>query len=247
VTNQVEIIAKRIDDVETRNSKKFKHSNSTKSISTLNNTLYDEDESGFKNISEFKINEIHSDLNEWKKDIEKSIEKISEKVASYNSNVLINILERRINDMNNDISKIKKIVEENLDNSTILKKNYDKFDKSERLVNDLSSQIASIKNSNLQYQSEMLKNFNDVKEKILSHEVICEQFDKFERNTNKKIEILNYEYNKINNSLKEKDEDKINIFEKISDIEEKTISDIIKLNNKSKEDTQRIESKFEIK
>lgn len=130
----------------------------------------------------------NSEMIEWKKDIEKSIETISAKVAANNNNVLVNLLEKRINDTNNEVTKLKKAFDDNVDNTNIIKRNIDKFDRTEKLISGLLTQISEMKNHNLKWQAEFLKSLNDFNEKLVLQESSMEQHESFERIVQKKIE-----------------------------------------------------------
>jgi hypothetical protein len=240
VSSQIELLTKRLDEND-KNSKAFKKSSSTKSFST-SNTLFDESEDGIKHVTEFKISEPAEQ--EWRKEIEKSIERISEKVASNNSNILVSVLEKRVNEINNDNAKLKKSFAEYLENSNLSKKNFEKFEKSEKVLQELILQVSAVKNSNYQYQTDILKNINEVNEKLISQQLMWEQFENFETKTNNFIEIFNSEVNKMNVTLRSLNESRNNLNDRLTTYEEKSLPEIIKSCGKLKDDIVKIEGKL---
>lgn len=259
MANQNDVLIKRIDDLESRNSRKFQNSNSVKSFSTLNNTL--------NTLNENEIDELTSpnmqanitpsmqknnnvDFTEWKRDIEKSIEKISERVAGSNSNVLVSLLEKRVNDMNNELAKLKKNFDENVDSTNIIKKNVEKFDRTEKLIGELLTQISTMKSNATKWNSDFLKSLNDFDAKIASQENIIEQFEKFEKITNKRIDQINNEYKNLHNTLSIREntsEDRLNL--KIKSLEDTVnylTNENIKISHKLREEVIKNESIYKI-
>jgi hypothetical protein len=237
VTNELDLLNKRLNESE--KLKGYNKSNSARSLSTSNTLLDEIDDINIKNVSEFKVNE-QTEI-DWKREIERSIERISEKIASNNSNVLVAVLEKRLNEMYNDNAKLKKAFENFLENSSVVKKNSDKYDKSEKVVQELISQISAMKNSNLQYQTDFLKNLNEINEKLISQELMWEQLETFEIQTNRSLELVNNDFAKINNSLKFLTEKNFNLCDRISTVEEKNIPELSKLSSKFKDDIVRID------
>jgi hypothetical protein len=215
VTAQNEALTKRLDDLESRHSKKMKKSSSLKSFSTLNNTFCEseilEDFNNIpkseekKNIQNLNISDISGFLTsemEWKKDIEKSIETLSEKVAANNSTVLVDLLEKRVNDMNSEFSKLKRSFEDSVDNASVIKRSIEKFDKTEKLITSLLSQMTEMRNNNIKWQADFLKNLNDFNEKILIQESTLEDLENFEKSVRKKIDSFNNEFKVIQHEFK---------------------------------------------
>jgi hypothetical protein len=215
VTAQNEALTKRLDDLESRHSKKMKKSSSLKSFSTLNNTFCEseilEDFNNIpkseekKNIQNLNISDISGFLTsemEWKKDIEKSIETLSEKVAANNSTVLVDLLEKRVNDMNSEFSKLKRTFEDSVDNASVIKRSIEKFDKTEKLITSLLSQMTEMRNNNIKWQADFLKNLNDFNEKILIQESTLEDLENFEKSVRKKIDSFNNEFKVIQHEFK---------------------------------------------
>jgi hypothetical protein len=244
--------------LEARHSKQLKKASSFKSISTLNNTFTEIVDEFNTNLSASAckasdgktspgvnpFNVINPELSDWKKDMEKSLETILEKVSTRNSsNVLVELLEKRINDINGEFSKLKKSFEENVDNSNIIKRNIDKFDRSEKLITGLLTQIAEMKNNNIKWQSDFLRNLNDFNEKLLIQETAIEQYENLESIINKKIEneskassLKREEYeNKINDKIKFMEQNYESVVEECSKIHNKFKEEIIKaeVNNKA--------------
>jgi exonuclease VII small subunit len=246
VTNQIEVLQKKYDG--DGGADRFKKSSSTKSMSTMNNTLFDE--SGDDNIakcvtSEFKACDAEGAVNtsntsiataDWRKEIEKSIERISEKVASNNSNVLVAVLEKRVNEINSENAKLKKAFEDYVENSNLIRKSHEKFEKSEKLLQELITQVSSMKNSNLQYQTDFLKNLNEFNEKILNQELMWEQFETFETKTNKNIENLINEANRMANGFKSLTENKNKLTDRLDALEERTVPEIMRALTKFKDE-----------
>jgi chromosome segregation ATPase len=194
-----------------------------------------------KNVAEFKLHDEHID---WRREIEKSIERVSEKVASNNSNVLVAVLEKRVNDIYTDNAKLKKAFEDYLENSTVVKKNSEKFDKSEKVIQELISQVSTMKNSNLGYQTDLLKNLNELNEKVISQELMFEELECSELQTNKSLEMLSSEIRKITGEVKSLGDVKNNLSERLSSVEDRSIPELTRSCSKFKEDIVRIDGKL---
>jgi hypothetical protein len=193
----------------------MKKSSSLKSFSTLNNTFCEseilEDFSNIpnekKNIQSLNINDISGFLSsemEWKKDIEKSLETLSEKVALNNSSILVELLEKRVNDMNSEFSKLKRNFEDSVDNTNVIKRSMEKFEKTEKLISSLLAQMTEMRNNNIKWQADFLKNLNDFNEKILIQESSLEDLENFEKSVRKKIENFNNEFKVLQHEFKVK-------------------------------------------
>ncbi len=254
MSTQNEALTKRIDDLESRHSKKMGKSSSLRSFSTLNNTLIESDmledmpKGDVKNLQNLNISGFLSCEMEWKKDIEKSIETISEKVAANSSSVLVNLLEKRVNDMNNEFSKLKRSFEDTVENTSVIRRNIDKFDKTEKLISGLLGQMSEMRNSNIKWQADFLKNLNDFNEKIMLQESTLEDFEKFEKNVRKRIDNFNSEIKAVQNEFKIKITDfDFKHTEKskvISDEVQNLINENWKLSHKFTEEVQKVESKY---
>ncbi len=208
MTNQNEILIKRVDELELKNSNKSTKLNRSYSTNNCNNTRYSDEESS--NSKEKEKEEI----NEWRKDIELSIEKISEKVAFNNTNVIVNSIEKRMNDIINEFVKFKKEIEENLDQAQILNKNFEKYEKSEKLINELISQISNVKTSNIKWQSDFLKNMNDFNEKFMNAEIQIDQLDKQDKIIHKKLDSMNIDLKRKETNILESFESNNQIYDK---------------------------------
>lgn len=150
---------------------------------------------------------------EWKKDIELSIEKISEKVAFNNSNVLANLLEKRVDDMQQEFGKLRREIEENLDQAGLLRKNFEKYEKSEKIINELISQISSVKTSNIKWQSDFLKNMNEYSEKLMGSEILIDQLDKQDKTIHKKMDAMQIDLKRKETNIMESFESSNQMFE----------------------------------
>ena len=140
-------------------------------------------------------------MEDWKKDIENSIEKLSERITKEKNEKLINNLEKKLDEQNFDILNMKNIFV-NLENKNEnFEKKFDKFSNLQKLISELINQINNMKNHNNSWQANFLKNMNDFNEKIMNQEILLDQLDKFEKLTNKKIEIICHELKKIPNNL----------------------------------------------
>ncbi len=188
MTAQNETLTKRIEDFEARQSKVLQKSQSLKSISTLHDAL-NEGEQNEDAQNKTEKNATLNDILEWKKDIEKSLETVSDKVASNTTYLLIE-LEKSITECNCDHLKLKKNFEDNLDNILIYKKNLEKIDKTEKLITNILQGMSDMKNSNVKWQADFLKNLNDFNEKMIVQESTLEELENFENNVNKKFNII---------------------------------------------------------
>ena len=223
-------------------------SQSLKSFSTLNNTLNEseplDDQGKIEKLNNFNIN----DFSEWKKDIEKSLETVSEKVASNTTYFLIE-LEKSITDINNEHNKLKKIFEDFMETS--LKKNLDKIEKTEKLITNIVQGMTEMKQSNVKWQADFLKNLNEFNEKMIVQESTLEELENFEKNVNKKFDFFNVEIKNLNQdskSLLETIESKI---KENSYIFENNIQKIFEenktLNERLSSELLKIESTFKLK
>jgi hypothetical protein len=131
-----------------------------------------------------------------------------------------------------------------MENSTLVKKNSEKFEKNEKIVQEVLTQVSAIKNTNMQYQTDFMKILNEINEKIISQELMLEQLEVFEVNANKCFENLNFEFNKMNNSLKLLNEKKNNFNDRLNNIEDKSIPEFTKSCSKFKDDIIRIDGKI---
>lgn len=207
VTNQNEILIKRVDELELKSSQKSSKLNRSYSTNNFNSTRYSDEESSASKEKE------KEEINEWKKDIELSIEKISEKVAFNNSNVSVNMVEKKMIDLFSEFGKFKKEIEENLDQAQILNKNFEKYEKSEKLINELISQISNVKTSNIKWQSDFLKNMNDFNEKFMNTEIQIDQLDKQDKVIHKKLDSMNIDLKRKETNILESFESSNQIFE----------------------------------
>lgn len=201
VSLQNESLTKRIEDFEARQSKIMHKSQSLKSFSTLNNTLNEaesiEDQSKIEKSNHINLNS--NEFIDWKRDIEKSLETVSDKVASNTTYLLIE-LEKSLTDINNEHNKLKKNFEDFVDNSS--KKNSEKIEKTEKLITNIVQGMTEMKNSNVKWQADFLKNLNDFNEKMIVQESTLEELENFEKNVNKKFEFFNSEIKLIKNEIK---------------------------------------------
>jgi hypothetical protein len=223
VTNQNEILIKRVEELELNinNSHKSKL-NRSYSTTGFNNTRYSDAESSIYKDNYF-IKE-KEEIFEWRKDIELSIEKISEKVAYSNSNVLVNLIEKRVDDMQQEFGKLKKETEEKLDQANLLKKSFDKYEKSEKIINELINQISNVKTSNIKWQSDFLKNMNDFNEKFMNAEIQIDQLDKQDKVIHKKMDALQID-------LKRKETNILESFESSNQFLENKFDQVFIFNN----------------
>lgn len=195
-------------------------------LSTRHNSNFDDnDEVNFNNIT----NEINaSEIIEWKKDIETSLEKISERVALNDCSAYLNLIEKKVNEIEEDLYDIKKLTKEFPDINDTIKKNSEKCDKCEILCDEFINQISDLKSTNLNWQTQYNQINSDLTDKIFSHEFYIDQLQKFEKNITKKFEGLNSEIKKKENNDSEINEK--SFVQKFSKIEEvKTIFNIFNL------------------
>ena len=174
VSTQNEILLKRIKDLENIQSHFNKNSNEFK---------LDEHEIYLDKNNENK--ETNFDLYEWKNDIEKSLEKISEKVAGSNSSALLNLMEKQLNDFCNELKKLKKHFYEELENKNKYK---EKVEKSEKLTSYLNTQLIELKSSTNKWQSDVFVKMNILNERVETEENSSDLFKEFIKVSNVKFE-----------------------------------------------------------
>jgi hypothetical protein len=210
-------------------------SNSLMSFSTvdydldeLNNTVSVINMKNLDKHSNNNLNEILSgEFNEWKKDIEKSLEKISERVALNSSTVLINLLEKRVNDMNSDLNKVKKTNEESLEKLNQIVTSSEKLEKMEKLIKDLVATMKTNKINTEKIQGEIYKTLNEFGGRISEIEnhsfselekFLTEKLNKIEVDSKTKIVEIKKENFTLNESINKIL--KSNVDEKIIKLEE---------------------------
>jgi len=168
-------------------------------------------------------------LDEWKNSIEKKILKKN----TENAEVLQTSIAKNAEE--NLKFKKKKLIEEFDTKNTELSNKFTKFANFEKLISQLITQINNLRNNNLQWQSDFLKNMNDFNDKIMNQEILLDSFEKFEKSTDKKIEIICEEIKGIKNIPKNFEK---NLEEKENEFKEKfteKLEEITKLNeNKEK-------------
>lgn len=177
-----------MDDLETKSSRN----------SNFNNTRCSEEESISKEI----YLRDKEENNEWKKDVEISLEKISDKIASNNSSGNSNF-DKKLNEFIRDFSKFKTETEENIDQVNNMNKNFEKYEKSEKLINELLSQISNLKTSNIKWQSDFLKNMNEYNEKLMNTEILMDQLDKQDKIIHKKLDSMHIDLKRKESNLLE--------------------------------------------
>lgn len=77
-----------------------------------------------------------------------------------------------------------------------IRKNSEKCDKCEILVDEFIIQLSELKNCNIAWQSEYAKQNSDLTDKIMSHEFYIDQLQKFEKSITKKYESVSNEIKK---------------------------------------------------
>jgi hypothetical protein len=142
------------------------------------------------------------ELEDWRKELEKNIEKNNENTEK---------LENSLYKNSQEISKFKFMIDEFQKKSEELNTKFNKFGNFEKLISQLITQITYMKNNNINWQSDFLKNMNDFNEKIMNQEILLDSFEKFEKLTEKKIEIICSELKKIPNEIN-KDKNEVNFF-----------------------------------
>lgn len=187
-----------MDDLEILNDKYKSINPSNNSVPTMYNTITEDQDDGSFNPS---INRIDFDLIEWKKDIELSLEKIMERVSMGDCSEYLNLLEKKINEFDDELDNIKNLPDKIEEILADIKNNNNKTDRCDILLENVIGQFSEIKNINFNYQAECSKNFNELSDKIVSHEASFDQFYKFEKNFTKKFDLLNLEIKKKENSF----------------------------------------------
>ncbi len=193
------------------NTEKLKLTRSYSNANFNNTTRYSNAESSASKENYFVKEK--EEIMEWKKDIELSIEKISEKVAFNNSNVLVNLLEKRVDDIQQEFGKLRREIEENLDQANLLRKNFEKYEKSEKIINELITQISSVKTSNIKWQSDFLKNMNEYSEKLMGVEIQIDQLDKQDKVIHKKMDAMQIDLKRKETNIMENFESSNQMFE----------------------------------
>jgi len=148
------------------------------------------------------------------------LEKISDKIAanSNNNNYTANI-EKKINEVIRDFLKFKTETEENIDQVNNMNKNFEKYEKSEKLINELLSQISNVKTSNIKWQSDFLKNMNDYDEKLMNSEILIDQLDKQDKIIHKKMDSMQVDLKRKETNILENFEVENNLFkEKLQEV-----------------------------
>jgi hypothetical protein len=201
-----------VEELEVNNNtEKLKLTRSYSNANFNNTTRYSNAESSASKENYFVKEK--EEIMEWKKDIELSIEKISEKVAFNNSNVLVNLLEKRVDDIQQEFGKLRREIEENLDQANLLRKNFEKYEKSEKIINELITQISSVKTSNIKWQSDFLKNMNEYSEKLMGVEIQIDQLDKQDKVIHKKMDAMQIDLKRKETNIMENFESSNQMFE----------------------------------
>lgn len=207
---------KRIEELEKEKTSTIKkierNSNTSSSISTEGNSLENESFNNYQSYIE---------MDDWKKEIEKSIERLNERVNKDNisehkysnkgSEDVINnsikiasqnkVVEDKLEHKNSEFEKVKTFMETFYKMEEEANKKFEKFLKLELLIGELINQINNMRKNNISWQSDFLKNMNDFNEKILNQEILLDQLEKFENITNKKIETLFSDFKKLPNEI----------------------------------------------
>jgi hypothetical protein len=166
----------------------------------------------------FDYKDGHFDFSEWKQDIEKSLEKISERVAANNSNPLINILEKRLNDFYNELIKIKKQFYEELEENN---KSKEKIEKAEKSLNTIQTQFSEFKTNINKWQNDVTYKMKILNEKIEIEENSSDLFKEFIKASNVKFENFSATIkNIINENKLNKDHFDNKYFERLKQLEE---------------------------
>ena len=245
------------------NFNKVSNKNSKRSIksNTSYNSIekYDNNKNENNNINNNMIDKLEKE----KKNLEEKLEK--EKIINKEKNIYIEILKQAINNnilKNKSISTFDKATKELNKNSFDLIIEYTKYKfDNERikksiimqkiLIDDMKNELDYLRKDKKQLQEEMLKyktNYNKMKEKLNEYEIklkdIKKNEDNLKINLNKQKNVC-FNMQKEINILKQKNEDLIEINEKVSkekcivNIEEKSLEDYKKIlhekNNEIKE------------
>jgi hypothetical protein len=100
-----------------------------------------------------------------------------------------------------------------------MNKNFEKYEKSEKLINELLSQISNVKTSNIKWQSDFLKNMNSYDEKLMNNEILIDQLDKQDKIIHKKLDSMHIDLKRKETNLIENFEISNNLFnEKLDDV-----------------------------
>jgi hypothetical protein len=186
------------DNIQIRNS--IFNQEEKRKIYSSQVTLENSNQNSNQNSNpEFNMAEIQ----EWKNDIEFSLEKISERVVNLDFSNYLNLIETKINDLEEEFDLIKKKAKEVNDLTDTVNKNNDKCEKSEILCDEMINQINEFKLDNIKWQKDMTKSNTELTDKILSHEFYIDQLQKFEKSISKKLEIFTNDLKRIENNFKE--------------------------------------------
>jgi hypothetical protein len=164
------------------------------------NTFYDNYNSVSLSNELFNNSQNSLELEDWRKELEKNIEKNSENAEK---------LENSLYKNSKEMSKFKIMIEDFEKKAEELNTKFTKMANFEKLIAQLVTQITNMKNNNITWQSEFLKNMNDFNEKIMNQEILLDSFEKFENLTTKKIEIICSELKKIPIEIKKDKEEVI--------------------------------------
>jgi predicted nucleotide-binding protein (sugar kinase/HSP70/actin superfamily) len=93
-----------------------------------------------------------------------------------------------------------------------MNKNFEKYEKSEKLINEMLSQISNVKTSNIKYQSDFHKNMNEFDEKLMNIEILIDQQDKQDKILQKKLDSMQMDIKRKETNLLENYETSNNVF-----------------------------------
>ena len=101
-------------------------------------------------------------------------------------------LSKKFDDLNIQMNSNKNSVDDITVINFAFSKKIDNLCKLEKTIKDLIQQIKLMKTNNSSWQADFLKNMNEFNEKIMNQEILLDQLENFEKNTNKNIdELLN--------------------------------------------------------
>lgn len=115
--------------------------------------------------------------------------------------------------MQQEFGNLKKDIEENLDQANLIRKNFERYEKSEKIINELITQISSVKTSNIKWQSDFLKNMNEYSEKLMNVEIQMDQLDKQDKVIHKKMDAMQIDLKRKETNIMENFESSNQLFE----------------------------------
>lgn len=167
-----------------------------------NDSLISEENSNSEEDSDSNIIELKENKNKNWENIKKQNTLNSEILKDLITKVDLNSqfnqgLSKKFDDLSLQMNSNKSSMEDITVINFAFSKKIDNLSKLEKTIQDLIQQIKLMKTHNASWQADFLKNMNDFNEKIMNQEILLDQLENFEKNTNDNIANMQ-------NELKEK-------------------------------------------